>query len=285
MKIPHTPRALCGALAAAGLAVASVAAAAADQPMIDARVEDLRHRERRRRHRRRQEGQGRVLVARPHQRRGVDAGPRRPARLVHSAPRSRAGPHAVRDQGRRRHQAGSDLHRPRPQRPRRQRRLHRREDRRDPVHDAGGLRHRADGAGADEGRHLHAGRSVLRHRAGDDGHLRTAHHRRIDTGRPGGPHQPARAAGLHQRFPRPALGRGAGRSRLGSGPGRRHARPARGDPVPARRAADADQSAPGRPAGPSPGQRARRRRPAELSTSCCAAATTSHCTSTTRSVR
>ena len=38
MKISHTPRALCGALAAAGLAAASVAASAADQPMIDARV-------------------------------------------------------------------------------------------------------------------------------------------------------------------------------------------------------------------------------------------------------
>ena len=38
MKTQPTPRALCGALAAAGLAVASAAAVAADQPMIDARV-------------------------------------------------------------------------------------------------------------------------------------------------------------------------------------------------------------------------------------------------------
>ena len=104
-------------------------------------------------------------------------------------------------------------------------------------------------------------------------------------GHPGRPHQPARAAGLHQRLPRPALGGGAGRSRLGSGPGRRHARPARPDAVPARRAADADQPAPARPAGPAPGQRARRRRPAELPLRRCAAATTSRSSSTTRSVR
>ena len=211
------------------------------------------------------QGQSRVLVARAHQRRGVDSRSGDHAGHLCPASRSNAGPHAVRDQGSGRPEGRGGVHRPRPQRSCGQCRVHRREDRHDALHDARGLRHRADRAQPHEERPVHAGRSRFAIPQGT-----TINCVGVTTA---GSVPGTEVVKLDQLEPFACI--------IGFRALHSVAVPAdpdwgpivvvdtpipRSDAVSAGRAADAAQQSrtPARPAGPSAGARPRRRRPAEL---------------------